>query len=91
MDERRRYRVLGQVQGVGFRYWTLRTATRLGVRGTVRNADDGSVEVEAAGPSSALHQLRSALVEGPGHAIVHGVSDEPPGTSSLPETFTIIR
>ena len=90
-EERRRFRVSGRVQGVGFRYWTLRTATGLGLRGTVRNATDGTVEVEAAGLASALDRLRDALLEGPGHAHVHRVSDEPAGSHPLPGEFTISR
>ena len=41
--------VTGRVQGVGFRWFTRQTASELGLRGTVRNARDGSVEVVADG------------------------------------------
>jgi len=37
----------GRVQGVGFRYATLCAARKFGIRGTVRNRSDGTVEVEA--------------------------------------------
>ena len=43
----RRYRLTGRVQGVGFRYFTYRSAQRLGVTGWVRNREDGDVEVHA--------------------------------------------
>ena len=46
--------VNGLVQGVGFRYFTVTQARRLGVRGWVRNCRDGSVELEAQGSSEAL-------------------------------------
>ena len=59
------YRVVGRVQGVGFRMWTRRTAERLGLAGSVRNLPDGSVEVRAAGTEDALRQLERALREGP--------------------------
>lgn len=42
--------VNGLVQGVGFRYFTVTQARRLGVRGWVRNCRDGSVEQLAIGP-----------------------------------------
>ena len=57
--------VLGRVQGVGFRYFTERTARSLGLVGWVRNRPDGSVEVYAEGPADRLDALRSRLHDGP--------------------------
>lgn len=57
--------VQGRVQGVGFRWWTRREAARLGLRGTVRNRPDGTVEVHAAGRPDSLEQFRAALEVGP--------------------------
>ncbi len=37
--------VTGRVQGVGFRYYIYKLALKLNVKGTVRNLDDGSVEI----------------------------------------------
>lgn len=37
--------VHGIVQGVGYRHFVRSAATKLGIRGFVRNADDGSVEI----------------------------------------------
>ena len=68
-----RYRVRGVVQGVGFRWFVLREAHRLEVRGWVSNLPDGSVEVVAEGPSGSLAQLLQALASGPGAAQVSGV------------------
>jgi len=42
------------VQGVSFRYSTLREAARLGVTGWVRNTAAGSVELEVQGNASAV-------------------------------------
>ena len=49
--------VTGLVQGVGFRYFTVTQARRLGVQGWVRNCRDGSVELEAQGSSDAVQAL----------------------------------
>ena len=54
-------RVSGVVQAVGFRYWTVRKAEELGLTGTVRNNDDGSVGIVAEGPQSVVLELRRWL------------------------------
>jgi acylphosphatase len=65
--------VRGDVQGVGFRYFVQRNAGRLGLRGWVRNNDDGTVEVVAEGGRPELDQLKRALEEGPRMARVERV------------------
>ena len=55
----------GGVQGVGFRYFVLNAAVRLGLRGWVRNNDDGTVELVAEGSRAALERLRQAAETGP--------------------------
>lgn len=57
--------VHGLVQGVGFRYFVLRRAQLLGLRGWVRNLYDGTVEVSAEGLEPQLQQLLEALSRGP--------------------------
>jgi len=61
------------VQGVGFRWWTRKTAERLGVTGSVRNMPDGTVEVRAAGTEQALRELEDRLRDGPRSAKVRRV------------------
>jgi len=61
------------VQGVGFRWWTQHTATRLGLGGHVGNLPDGSVEVHAAGGREALEALERELHVGPPAARVDSV------------------
>jgi acylphosphatase len=76
---------------VGFRGWTRTQASRLGVEGTVRNCEDGSVEVRAAADSATLAEFRRLLDAGPPGAVVTSVErlDAPPPWSG--EGFQIIR
>ena len=61
----RRYVVTGRVQGVGFRYFTQRKGSELGLAGWVRNRPDGAVEAEACGPEAQLEAFEQALRAGP--------------------------
>ena len=72
-----RFTVLGRVQGVGFRWWAVDTAERLGLRGWVRNRRDGSVEIHAIGPDEAIEALASACQSGPRAARVTSVERFP--------------
>lgn len=56
--------VKGRVQGVGFRWFVQREAAEIGLRGWVRNTDDGDVEVLAAGEPEQLKDLMKALGKG---------------------------
>lgn len=57
--------VEGQVQGVGFRYFTQRQAVQLGLVGWVRNRWEGTVEVVAEGPQENLENLLQTISRGP--------------------------
>lgn len=84
-------RVAGRVQGVGFRWFVVSTAERLHLRGWVRNAPDGSVEVEAEGSALAVDDLRRRLEKGPPAAHVTRVDELAPGENPLPPEFRIVR
>ncbi|HEY6057716.1 MAG TPA: acylphosphatase [Candidatus Limnocylindrales bacterium] len=68
--------IRGRVQGVGFRYFVVRRAEQLGVAGWVRNRRDGSVELEAEGPRTALETLVAAARQGPTGARVAAVDEQ---------------
>ena len=60
---RRRYRYVGQVQGVGFRWTSQRIAGTLGLTGWVRNEDDGSVTLVLQGTQDQLGAFATKLAE----------------------------
>ncbi len=63
MEKRQRMSVFysGRVQGVGFRYNVKSVSTGFEVTGTVRNLDDGRVELIAEGQRSELEAFRAAI------------------------------
>lgn len=65
--------VSGVVQGVGFRYFSKRSAKDLGIKGYAKNLEDGRVFVKAEGESEQLDKFVSLLKEGPSYAIVKGI------------------
>jgi acylphosphatase len=76
MSDRPAVRLLvsGRVQGVGYRYWVVGEAQRLGLEGWVRNCADGMVEILAIGPAEALSQLAATCRRGPSSARVVAVA-----------------
>jgi acylphosphatase len=62
---RKRVTVHGEVQGVGFRFHTQATATKLGISGVVRNLPDGSVEAEIEAEQEVVDRMLAWLREGP--------------------------
>lgn len=72
----KRFLARGRVQGVGYRDFAQRAARELGVNGYVRNLDDGSVEVYAAGEAAQLHKFVGRLYAGPRGADVRSLEVE---------------
>jgi acylphosphatase len=69
----RRYIVKGRVQGVGYRMFVQNAAKSLDLVGHVRNLDDGSVEVLAAGPPEKMDDLLGHLQRGPRFSEVRAI------------------
>lgn len=79
-------RVMGLVQGVGFRWFASRTARAMGLKGWVRNLRGGDVEIFAAGEADKINEFIRALYGGPGE--VSDVSAGP-STEEPPAGFDI--
>jgi acylphosphatase len=73
----RRFLVRGRVQGVGYRFHARAAAHAEGIAGSVRNLDDGAVEVVAVGDDEAVRRFEQQLRQGPPGARVDEVVAEP--------------
>jgi acylphosphatase len=60
----------GRVQGVGFRVWTHHQAELHGLKGWVRNRNDGSVEAVFSGPGEMVEVMLKACHQGPAGSLV---------------------
>ncbi len=69
-------RIVGKVQGVGFRETSKYIADQMGVKGYVRNEKDGSVYMEIEGNNILIEEMIAWCNEGPDRAIVESVSCE---------------
>ena len=59
-------RVLGRVQGVGFRHSVRSMARYYNIRGFARNEPDGSVYIEAEGDDESIRKFTDWCHKGPG-------------------------
>ncbi len=69
-------RVTGKVQGVGFRFSTLRRAHAVGATGWVRNNEDGSVEALVQGTPEQVDHMLEWMRQGPPSARVDAIDHE---------------
>jgi len=70
------FRVLGRVQGIGYRWFIKETAEKHNVSGWVRNAQDGSVEGEAQGSIPELDGFLKGIKTGHAWAAVDGTETQ---------------
>ena len=83
------FRVVGRVQGVGFRAYVVRAAQSLGVTGWVRNDSDGSVVGEAWHDQDGLRGFRDALAQGPPWSHVESVAIRALERGEAPRDFGV--
>jgi acylphosphatase len=74
--ELRVLRIHGKVQGVGYRFFATRVARRLGLKGTIQNLRDGSVEALVEGEKKTIDEWIEELKEGPRYAEVSRIDQE---------------
>ena len=71
----RKFFIRGLVQGVGFRFFTQRSAARHQVKGYVKNNSDGSVEVFAEGSERTVEAFKHDLTAGPNYSRVDEIEE----------------
>ena len=74
--EQRLIRIHGKVQGVGYRFFATRVARRLGLKGTIENNRDGSVDAVVEGDKDVIDDWIEELKEGPRYAEVTKIDQE---------------
>lgn len=82
-------KISGKVQGVFYRTETLKKAEDLGLLGSVRNLDNGDVEIIAEGEEDALKKFQDWCRVGSELAEVEGVEAKFEEASEEFESFTI--
>lgn len=82
--------ISGRVQGVGFRVFAYREALALGLKGWIRNLQDGRVEALVEGEEEVLVRFHQALQKGPRLAEVE-LLDCQPATAAELSDFAIQR
>jgi acylphosphatase len=76
MKELRRITIYGKVQGVGYRFFATRVARRLGLKGSIQNLRDGTVEAVVEGEAEKIDDWIEELKEGPRYAEVEDIKQE---------------
>lgn len=70
-----KYRLVGKVQGVGFRHFLQKEATKRGIFGWARNLSDYSLIVFLEGEDDAVNEMLDLMREGPATARVVSVTE----------------
>jgi len=76
MKELRRITIFGKVQGVGYRFFATRVARRLGLKGSIQNLRDGTVEAVVEGEKEKIDEWIEELRQGPRYAEVEDIRQE---------------
>ena len=81
--------VSGRVQGVGFRWFAEREASKRDIRGHVRNLEDGNVEIVAQAEPAPLAAFCESIRRGPSASRVDRVQSTPIGVDPNLTSFRV--
>lgn len=90
MNKRVHVYIHGDVTGVGFRFWTIKNAQKLGLTGWVRNTDRGLVEAVLEGQENKVQEMIEKCKKGPEVGWVEKVKVEWEEATSEFSTFEIV-
>ena len=68
--------IKGKVQGVGFRYYTYIMAKKYDIKGSVKNLEDGDVEIFAQGDTDKIKKFKKFIYKGSPFSKVERVIEE---------------
>lgn len=71
-----RVKIKGLVQGLFFRKFVKENADKLGVRGFVRNLEDGRIEIVIEGRDEKVNELLAGCKKGPKHSEIKEIEVE---------------
>ena len=74
----------GRVQGVGYRAWMMRQASKLGLKGWVRNRANGNVEAVLCGSDDTVDAMTDLCRKGPRLSVVTTVEISPAANEKWP-------
>jgi len=83
-------KVFGFVQGIGYRSWTKRKAEELGLKGWVKNLEDGTVESYLEGEEHSLNLMIELMKKGPRFARVEKIEVKSENQVKGYENFQIV-
>lgn len=89
MTVRVHLKVFGRVQGVCFRHYCREQAKKLGLKGFVRNNDDGSVETVAEGEENSVGDFIAWCRHGPPAAVVRTCEEKHEPATGAFDSFAI--
>ncbi len=83
--------VQGTVQGVFFRNFCKEHANKLGLRGYVRNLENGDVELRLEGEAGKIEEMVKDVQAGPAHARIRNVTVEEVKWTGEFSEFKVLR
>ena len=85
----RKFIISGIVQGVGFRFFTQRSAARHQILGYVKNLEDGRVESLAEGDENSVENFKHDISAGPTYSKVEEIEEIVLEPSNLYSSFRV--